>query len=507
MLRLEYITDWLQRYSGNSGATSQTVKQDDADGLPWWVTAERPPLDELARQPATQLPPFVQQCPVAQRYLRQLGALDWSHFPEPPLRHWAERTPEPRAHFVAAFLVKLQEAKTTMPALRTFLVEHPALLWVLGFHLHPEPTMPLGFDPERSLPTHRHFSRILRTLPNDALQFLLGSSVQLLRAALPDEVSFGDEITLDTKHILAWVKENNPKAFVPERFDKQRQPKGDPDCKLGCKKKSNERKATDATSAAAPATPASEGLPASGALPTLEKGEYYWGYASGVVATKVPGYGEFVLADFTQTFDKGDQTYFHPLMARTEQNLGRKPKSGALDKAYDAFYVYEYFHDAGGFAAVPWADRQDHHKTFSPDGLPLCEAALPMPRKSTFWMKSHCHVPHEVGRYVCPLLFPDVTGETCPVAHKNWANGGCITSLPTSVGNKIRHQLDRASADYKRVFNQRTAVERINSQAKELGIERPKLRNQDSIANINTLIYVLINLRALQRLKERPLKT
>jgi hypothetical protein len=40
-----------------------------------------------------------------------------------------------------------------------------------------------------------------------------------------------------------------------------------------------------------------------------------------------------------------------------------------------------------------------------------------------------------------------------------------------------------------------------------LGIERPKLRNQDSIANINTLIYVLINLRALQRLKERPLKT
>lgn len=35
--------------------------------------------------------------------------------------------------------------------------------------------------------------------------------------------------------------------------------------------------------------------------------------------------------------------------------------------------------------------------------------------------------------------------------------------------------------------------ERINSQALDLGIERPKLRNQRSIANQNTLIYVLIN--------------
>lgn len=33
-----------------------------------------------------------------------------------------------------------------------------------------------------------------------------------------------------------------------------------------------------------------------------------------------------------------------------------------------------------------------------------------------------------------------------------------------------------------------------------LGIERPKLRNQQAIANFNTLTYVLINLRAMQRI-------
>jgi len=51
------------------------------------------------------------------------------------------------------------------------------------------------------------------------------------------------------------------------------------------------------------------------------------------------------------------------------------------------------------------------------------------------------------------------------------------------------------------VYKQRTAVERINSQAVDLGIERPKLRNGLSIANQNTLIYLLIDLRALQRVR------
>jgi hypothetical protein len=37
----------------------------------------------------------------------------------------------------------------------------------------------------------------------------------------------------------------------------------------------------------------------------------------------------------------------------------------------------------------------------------------------------------------------------------------------------------------------------------DLGIERPKLRNGQAIANLNTLIYVLINLRALQRIRQR----
>jgi len=75
--------------------------------------------------------------------------------------------------------------------------------------------------------------------------------------------------------------------------------------------------------------------------------------------------------------------------------------------------------------------------------------------------------------------------------------------MPTSIGARIRYQLDRDSPAYKQIYKQRTATERINSQAVALGIERPKLRNERSIANHNTLTYVLINLRALQRIRRR----
>jgi hypothetical protein len=79
-----------------------------------------------------------------------------------------------------------------------------------------------------------------------------------------------------------------------------------------------------------------------------------------------------------------------------------------------------------------------------------------------------------------------------------------VTTIATSIGARIRHQLPRDSQAYKHIYQQRTAVERIFSQAKALGIERPKLRNGQAIANLNTLIYTLINLRLLQRIRNQP---
>jgi hypothetical protein len=458
----------------------------------------------LARwvQPGADLPAFVTECPVAQRYLALLGSLDWAHFPERPThRLWPGKVPAPRAPYVAAYLVKLNEGFASMGKLRSYLVEHPALVWLLGFPLRLDPAAPHGFDVRRSLPSRRQFGRVLRELDNAAAQFLLTGSVHLIRQELPADYNFGDVISLDTKHIIAWVQENNPKAYVSERYDKTKQPKGDPDCKLGCKKRHNKGEGNGGEPAAPTATPSTQPIPASQAT----VGEFYWGYASGVVTTKVPEWGEIVLAELTQTFDQGDATYFFPLMDQVQRRLGHKPRYGALAKAYDAFYVYQYFHEAGGFAAVPLVlkGRADV-RSFSPEGLPLCAAGLAMPLKLTFTDRTTTLVTHQRGKYVCPLVFPaQAVDAQCPIHHEQWPKGGCTAMMPTCAGARLRYQLDRESPEYKAIYQQRTADERSNSQAKELGIERPRLRRQSAIVNQNTLIYVLINLRALQRMQAR----
>lgn len=280
---------------------------------------QRPPLKELAALPPSELPPLVQLYPVAMRYLARLGPLNWDDFPERDRkRAWPGPVPQPKAPFAAAFLVKVEQDLKHMTNLRDYLLEHPPLIWILGFQLVPDSHSLWGFDPEASLPSRKHFGRVLRELPNECLQFLLKEAVGLLKAALPADCAFGNTIAMDTKAILAWVAENNPKTYIKEhdRLDKKRRPKGDPDSKLGCKRRRNRASpASDpATTTAAEAQPA-ETPPAPAKTPTTYPkpatnlspiDEFYWGYASAVVTTKVPNYGEFVVAEMTQTFDQPD---------------------------------------------------------------------------------------------------------------------------------------------------------------------------------------------------------
>lgn len=442
------------------------------------VPLTRPSLDQLAA-PGYRLPAFVRECPVAMGYLRLLGDLPWGTFPERcAARAWPGPRPAPRAPFAAAYLVKIDRRLTYMSDLRRFLVEHPALVWVQGFPLVADRHSPYGFDVEASVPGRKQFGRVLRELPHGALDHLLSGVVTCLQAAAP-EAKPCDTIALDTKHILAWVKENNPKAYVDGRYDPDRQPAGDGDCRLGCKRRHN--------------TPPEEAEPAS----TLSRGEYHWGYASGLAAAQIAGI-DVVLAERTDTFDHADITYFAPLMADVERRLGRRPSFGALDAAFDAFYVYDYFAQAGGFAAVPFVARGGvKERRFDEAGLPICQADLPMPLVRTFISRTSL-VEHQRGCYGCPLVG---VADACPVNHKHWQMGGCSITMATAPGARIRYQLDRDAESFKAVYRQRTTSERINSQALDLGIERPKLRNGTAIAHLNTLIYVLIDLRALGRVR------
>lgn len=461
---------------------------------PEWVPQQTPVnpcrLHRLWLNPDTQ-PAWLRSDPVAQRLIALLGSLNWDAYPERDLRCTRRFRPISHSACLAALLVKLEDSLPSIGKLYRYLVEHPSLIWLLGFPVVPASEQPAGLNARRSLPTARHLTAMLRHIPPSGPQYLLDQSVRLILAALRDRgVERIDCISLDTKHILAWVKENNRKAYVPDRFNKARQPAGDRDCRLGCKRRRNQgTPATNPRSAAA-----------------VKVGEYYWGYGSGLVVCKLPDIGEFVLAELTQPFDQGDLTYFSPLMQQAEQRLGYRPHVGTFDAAFDAWYVYAHFYepaDSSCFAAVPFSERGGYKagRQFSPDGLPLCAAHLPMPLRLTYTDRTTCLVPHERGHYVCPLRYPARTAPRCPAYSPRWPKGGCTAAMPISIGARLRYTLDRQSPAYLDAYRQRTAIERINAQAVALGIERPHLRNGAAIANQNTLIYTLINLRFLQRLR------
>lgn len=406
---------------------------------------------------------------VVQRYREFFSFFDWSL-----VSRWEEqqssrgRPAHPESAFIKTFLIRINEGFIYTTQLRAYLAEHPLLVVELGFNLKPDITDPLGFDVEQTLPCRFWLGEKLRQLDRTLLQDLLHATISDLKEEI---LGLGETVAFDVKHIYAWVKENNARVYVKDRYDKEKQLEGDPDCKLGVKRSTNKEQPDGSTK---------------------EEKELIWGYGTGVAAAITSGYGDVVLAEYTQTFNAGDVTYFHPLYQQVAVTLNQYPTNITADAAYDAWYVYECAARHGGIAAVP---LNQHSKTcFQPDGTPYCPKGLPMYPTMQF---NHTNG-YRAQRFKCPLLFPEKTGETCD--HDQFVKGkGCVKDINWERGGLQRVTLDRDSPLYHVIYTQRTSCERINSQAKELGIERPKVRNGRSVANLNTLTYLVINVRALQR--------
>lgn len=429
------------------------------------------PASSLFDQPT--LTALLDHDPVVADYRAFFSLLDWSI-----VERWQAqqsrrgRPSHPESAYLKALLIRLREGFRYTTQLRAFLVKHPLLIIDLGFHLILDPTAPYGFDVEHTLPTRFWLGEKLRFLDRGLLTDLLNGTIHALQAEIP---GLGEVVSVDVKHLYAWVHENNPRLSIPYRYSTERHPKGDPDCRVGVKTSHNR-------------------VQEDGSIKV--KKEYLWGYGSGVVAATVADYGDVVLAELTQPFNQRDITFFRPLYRQSVLALQSYPKHLSADAAYDAWYVCEAAVRQGGIAAVPLNQHHNHPVTRLADGTPLCPIGLPMHPTRQF---NHTYG-YRAQRFQCPLLFPVHTGQTCQ--HAQFAKGkGCIKDANWELGGIQRVTLDRDGPLYHAIYDQRTAAERINSQAKELGIERPKVRNGRSVANLNTLIYVIINVRVLQRVK------
>jgi len=429
---------------------------------------------------------------LVQRYRTLFACFDWSLVERwQAQRSGPGRPAHPMSAYLKTFLLRINEGLRYTTDLRRFLLDHPLLVIEFGFHLVLDSRKLLGFDVEQTLPCRYWLSQQLRHLDPDLLQALLHATVTALQAEIP---GLGETVAFDVKHIYAWVKENNPRAYVADRYDKTRIPAGDPDCTLGVKRSSNQHHTDEANVSASPAPPASAAAPAPSEK--KEQKEYLWGYGSGVAAATVPGYGDVVLAEFTQPFNENDITYFRSLYEQSVIALNQFPTHVTADAAFDAWYVYECAARHGGIGAVPLNGHGHPDATRDRDAVPICRKGLRMIPTFQFTHTSG----YRAQRFCCPLLVPEPTGQTCD--HPQFLKGkGCRKDPNWEAGGRMRVTLDRSGPLYQAIYRQRTSCERINSQAKELGIERPKVRNCQSVANLNTLIYLLINVRALLRAK------
>jgi len=425
------------------------------------------PISRHFDQPTLQY--LIDSDAVVLRYRAQFALFDWSAIDSPPQRR-PGNPGHPKSAYLKAALVRIHEHLCSTPRWRAYLLDHPLLLLELGFRPHLDLSFPYGFNPDKTLPGIRHLNAWLCTVDPCLLADLLEQTVGALQQEIP---GLGEVVAFDVKHIYANVKENNFRAYVPERFKKDQQPKGDPDCRLGVKTSSNQQQPDGSTT---------------------EKKELLWGYGSGVAAATTPDYGDVVLAEYTQPFNENDITYFVPLYIQTVATLGFFPTHITADAAFDAWYVYQTCVFRSGIAAVALNQHGHPQSQRAADGVPLCPVGLRMHPTYEF---SHTYG-YRAQRFRCPLLFPAPTDATCE--HEQFSKGkGCVKDLNWEAGAQMRVTLDRDGPLYQAIYNQRTCCERINSQAKDFGIERPKARNIRSVRRLNTLIYITINAKALQR--------
>lgn len=168
--------------------------------------------------------------------------------------------------------------------------------------------------------------------------------------------------------------------------------------------------------------------------------------------------------DFTMSLETFDR------FLKSVQYLGIKISKCSLDAGHDAIGVYNYFDAQNIFVAIPLNNRGKSEvpkKHLSPNGIPLCPGGLEMRffardkkrRRQLF----NCPVKrntHRKGKY----LYVSHVDE-CPLGRLCQENTslGPVAFVAEKENLRLFPVIRRNSAEFKRLMNLRTGVERSNS--------------------------------------------
>jgi hypothetical protein len=359
---------------------------------------------------------------------------------------------------VRSYLVMVEEKIESMPKLRAYLCEHPALVWLMEYRLVADGGCPEGFDVERSVPSAGYLGVKLRQLDDEMLTALLQQSAT--RVLQADSAIAGERtMVIDVKHQYANVRQNNLRHAHAERFNPARQPRGDKDCRLGFKPYTNQ--------GAEPKPKAKQ-----------DQGTYIWGYGSGISVLSTSNREAVVIAEHTLPFNASDIDYAPVLLDHSIDFLHCSPSAFTADAAFDVQAVYRYFVDSPTALAIPLNLRGNPRFHVTAEGGVLCPADASPMQPLNRW--------HERGqvrqRFRCP---------SCAHTHK----------LFIEPANLWRWQVPHDGPTYHRLYRQRTLVERVNALADAYKLTFPRQRRYRGVAHRNTLIYIVLNYHVLLRVR------
>jgi transposase len=338
----------------------------------------------------------------------------------------------------------------------------------------------LGFPAFKTPPSIERFSHFLRNTANERLQTFRRSLVQLL---IEEKVIIGKVIAMDSCTIEANVRENNLKTSMVSRFDKSRNPSGDPEAKLGVKiyyPKSSKKRFT-----------------------------YYWEYRNHILTDAL---SELPLHETTLTAERHEQKQAVPMLRNLTEHFKLPVESVTADANYDTEEILSYiFHEMKAMPVIPKNPRATRKDNFIvKKNTIICPANLEMYRRGKMNSRGRIYL-----QYSCPLYYgKKYKGQflVCPASHpKYFLQKGCNHLLRLSP--TVRKYIDYNSQRFKEIYNQRTSVERVFSRLLKITMLRPSVvglratQNHCTVAHITVLLIALAAHRSGADDKIRFVKT
>lgn len=375
-----------------------------------------------------------------------------------PVSKILRRPPHPKSAILNALIYKNLRSIKTLSELTRELIYHPAIAQTCGFS---------------KFPSKERFSAFLNDTPNESLQIIRESLVHKLMKSKSISLKY---ISVDSCPIESNIKENNLKTSVPNRFDKTRIPKGDPDARLG----------------------------AYAIFPDNRKVRFFWGYRNHVINDAS---SELPVNEITFPANVYEQIVVIPQLQHIKKTFKKPVKAVMGDSAFDSSeiigFIVKKLHAKPVIARNPRRSK-NYNVKISSKGVPICIAGLEMVSRGIFYDKEQNRKRH---KFICPIKarkkFALKIGWFCPLNHPKFFSNklGCVTNLRLYTKSSIRDNIDYSSQNFKKLYKMRSSTERIFSRLLTLCMQEASVKGLNATRNTCTVAHITVLSVALACIK------